>query len=121
MVFVWQAVIHILGQQQGLPVTYLCRIICDSAWHKYVVLQKKERGVVEKVSTRLPYYHVTLGLEGEGGREGGIGRGERLMCSSFSTLAKSVLPGHCIETLRKGLSEAVVSTDILSSSSIFCP
>ena len=43
-------VVHILGQQQGLPLTFLCRLICDSAWHKYVVLQKKQRGVVEKVS-----------------------------------------------------------------------
>ena len=42
--------VHILGQQQGLPLTFLCRLICDSAWHKYVVLQKKQRGVVEKVS-----------------------------------------------------------------------
>ena len=38
-----------LSQQQGLPVTFLCRLICDSAWHKYVVRRKRERGVVEKV------------------------------------------------------------------------
>ena len=44
-----EVVVHVLGQQQGLPVTFLCRLIADSAWHKYVVLQKRERGVVEKV------------------------------------------------------------------------
>ena len=49
-IVVEEVVVHILGQQQGLPLTFLCRLICDSAWHKYVVLQKKERGVVEKVS-----------------------------------------------------------------------
>jgi hypothetical protein len=49
-IVVEEVVVHILGQQQGLPLTFLCRLICDSAWHKYVVLQKKERGVVEKTS-----------------------------------------------------------------------
>ena len=48
-IVVEEVVVHILGQQQGLPLTFLCRLISDSAWHKYVVLQKKERGVVEKV------------------------------------------------------------------------
>lgn len=62
-VYCCQVVVHILGQQQGLPVTYLCRLICDSAWHKYVVAQKKERGIVEKVKTTsllIPttYIHV---------------------------------------------------------------
>ncbi|CAI8019772.1 DNA-directed RNA polymerase, mitochondrial [Geodia barretti] len=49
-IVVEEVVVHILGQQQGLPLTFLCRLICDSAWHKYVVLQKKQRGVVEKTS-----------------------------------------------------------------------
>ena len=53
-----QVVVHILGQQQGLPVTYLCRLICDSAWHKYVVAQKKERGIVEKVKAVSLFRHI---------------------------------------------------------------
>ena len=44
-----QVLVHVLGQQAGVPLTYLCRLISESAWHKYVVLQKRERGVVEKV------------------------------------------------------------------------
>ena len=44
-----QAVVHILGQQQGLPVNFLCRMIADSAWNKYVITQKTERGAIKKV------------------------------------------------------------------------
>jgi hypothetical protein len=59
-IVVEEVVVHVLGQQQGLPVSYLCRLISDSAWHKYVVLQKKARGVVEKTSEL--YHQLMLHL-----------------------------------------------------------
>ena len=38
-----------LEQPEGLPVHYICHCLGQSAWNKYVILQKKRKGVVDKV------------------------------------------------------------------------
>ena len=38
-----------LEQPEGLPVHYICHRLGQSAWNKYVIFQKKRKGVVDKV------------------------------------------------------------------------
>lgn len=37
-------------QPDGQPVFYLCKSILGPAWRKYVIAQKKERGIINKVN-----------------------------------------------------------------------
>ena len=44
-----QVISAALEQPDGLPVHYICQQVGQSAWNKYVSLQKNRRGVVDKV------------------------------------------------------------------------
>jgi len=71
-----QVISAALEQPDGLPVHYICQQVGQSAWNKYVSLQKNRRGVVDKVHMCVLFrrcwvvVHMDTWLHGYGQKRG---------------------------------------------------